>query len=146
MRGNMKDKPTSHGVTSSQPWQSSQGFVLGKAALAMDQMKICCEHPGRLPSLVPYCLHQGMTWTRWSIRWKKERLTIPIAKGDVGNLVHFWLEICINAIFFGNNLATSLRIKKIYIFDSNIPLPGIYPLWIKASKPKDILTQKWTTL
>lgn len=37
-------------------------------------------------------------------------------------------------------------IKNTYIFDSEILLPEIYLLGMKASKPKDVFTQKWTAL
>lgn len=36
-------------------------------------------------------------------------------------------------------------IKNTYIFDSEI-LPRKYLLGMKASKPKDVFTQKWTAL
>ena len=39
-----------------------------------------------------------------------------------------------------------LVIKNTYIFDSEILLPETYLLGMKASKPKDIFTQKWTAL
>lgn len=43
-------------------------------------------------------------------------------------------------------MATSVTIKNTYIFDSEISLPGIYLLGMKASKPKDTVTRKWTAL
>lgn len=37
-------------------------------------------------------------------------------------------------------------IKNTYIFDSEILLPEICLLGMKALKPKDVFTQKWTAL
>lgn len=80
------------------------------------------------------------------IRWENGGPIIPIAKEDVWTLEHFWLEVCINAIFLERNVATSFMIKNTYMSDSESALPGIYPLGVKALRPKDVFSQECTPL
>lgn len=65
------------------------------------------------------------------IGWKDERPTIPVAKGDMGTIVPFWLEIHMNTIFLESNMPTSFMIKNTYMFDSKIALSGTIPLRLK---------------
>lgn len=66
-------------------------------------------------------------------RWENESGK-PSCWGDVRALVNFWLEICLNEIFFGSNMPTFVMNKNTYIFWLRNPTLRNLSLRNKSSK------------